>query len=147
MPRFHEYSSQWLQAKIDGVTGEKPIQPNTAAKYRWRIECHMLPFLASYRLNEIDRDLCLAFKAHLLRQAKELRESIEAGADIRDRNGRRVKPLGPASMRMVIDALVAILDDAVEDQHIDSNPARGSACASRSRSPSARSSRSTSSPR
>ncbi len=125
VPNFHEYSSQWLQARIDGVTGEKPIRPNTAAKYRWRIECHMLPFLASYGLNEIDRDLCLAFKAHLLRQAKELRDSIEAGADIRDRTGRRVKPLGPASMRMVTDGLVAILDDAVEDGHIDSNPARG----------------------
>jgi hypothetical protein len=85
----------------------------------------MLPVLAFYGLNEIDRDLCLAFKAHLLRQAKELRESIEAGADIHDRNGRPVKPLGPASMRMVTDGLVAILDDAVEDGHIDSNPARG----------------------
>lgn len=125
VPSFHEYSSQWLQARIDGVTGEKPIRPTTAAKYRWRIESHLLPFFASYRLHEIDRDLCLAFKAHLLRQSRELRESIEAGADIRDRNGRRVKPLSPASMRMVTDGLVAILDDAVEDGHIDSNPARG----------------------
>jgi Phage integrase, N-terminal SAM-like domain len=125
VPRFHEYSSQWLQARIDGVTGEKPIRPTTAAKYRRRIESHILPFLAGYRLQEIDRDLCLAFKAHLLRESRELRESIEAGADIRDRNGRRVKPLSPASMRMVTDGLVAILDDAVEDGHIDSNPARG----------------------
>ncbi len=125
VPTFHEYSSRWLQARIDGVIGEKPIRPTTAAKYRWRIESHLLPFLASYRLDEIDRDLCLAFKAHLLKQSRELRESIEAGADIRDRNGRRVTPLSPASMRMVIDGLVAILDDAVEDGHIGSNPARG----------------------
>jgi hypothetical protein len=124
VPTFHEYSSRWLQARIDGVIGEKPIRPTTAAKYRWRIESHLLPFLASYRLDEIDRDLCLAFKAHLLKQSRELRESIDAGADIRDGNGRRVKPLGPASMRMVIDGLVAILDDAVEDGHIGSNPAR-----------------------
>ncbi len=125
VPTFHEYSSRWLQARIDGVIGEKPIRPTTAAKYRWRIESHLLPFLASYRLDKIDRDLCLAFKAHLLKQSRELRESIDAGADIRDGNGRRVKPLGPASMRMVIDGLVAILDDAVEDGHIGSNPARG----------------------
>jgi integrase len=122
---FHEYSSQWLQARIDGVIGEQPIRPSTAAKYRWRIESHLLPFFASYQLPEIDRDLCLAFKAHLLRQSRELRDSIGAGADIRHRNGMRVKPLSPASMRMVIDGLVALLDDAVEDGHIDSNPARG----------------------
>jgi integrase len=116
---------RWLQARIDGVIGEKPIRPNTAAKYRWRIESHLLPFFASYRLQDIDRELCLAFKAHLLGQSRELREAIEAGADVRDRTGRRVKPLSAASMRMVIDGLVAILDDAVEDGHIDSNPARG----------------------
>jgi hypothetical protein len=79
----------------------------------------------SYRLQEIDRDLSLAFKAHMLRQSRELREAIEAGTDIRDRNGIRVKPLSPASMPMVTDGLVAVLDDAVEDGHIDSNPARG----------------------
>ena len=125
VPSFHEYSSRWLQARIDGVIGEKPIRPSTAAKYRWRIESHLLPFLASYPLQDIDRELCLAFKAHLLRQSRELRETIDAGADVRDRTGKRVKPLSAASMRMVIDGLVAILDDAVEDGHIDSNPARG----------------------
>jgi hypothetical protein len=34
-------------------------------------------------------------------------------------------PLGPASVREVLDALGAILDGAVEDGHIDFNPARG----------------------
>jgi integrase len=124
-PTFHEYSSRWLQARIDGVIGEKPIRSTTAEKYRWRIESHLLPFLASYRLDEIDRDLCLAFKAHLLKQSRELREAIHAGANLRDERNRRLKPLSSASMRMVIDGLVAILDDAVEDGHIDSNPARG----------------------
>jgi integrase len=125
VPTFLEYSSRWLQARIDGVIDEKPIRPNTAAKYRWRIESHMLPFLASHRLDQIDRDLCLAFKARLLKQSRELREAIDAGAEIRDRNGRRIKPLGPASIRSVIDGLVAILDDAIEDGYIDSNPAQG----------------------
>src|SRR5215218_2972082 len=34
---FHEYASRWLQAKVDGVLGDKPIRANTEADYRWRI--------------------------------------------------------------------------------------------------------------
>jgi hypothetical protein len=36
-----------------------------------------------------------------------------------------VVPLSACSIRKVIDKLAAILDDAVEDRHIDHNPARG----------------------
>jgi hypothetical protein len=36
-----------------------------------------------------------------------------------------VVPLSASSIREVIDKLAAILDDAVEDRHIDHNPARG----------------------
>jgi hypothetical protein len=43
----------------------------------------------------------------------------------RDRRGRRAVPLGPASIRKMLDGLGAILDDAVEDGYIDFNPARG----------------------
>jgi hypothetical protein len=34
---FHEYASQWLQNKIDGVLSERPIDANTRADYRWRL--------------------------------------------------------------------------------------------------------------
>jgi hypothetical protein len=122
---FHEYASRWLQAKIDGVLSEKPIDSNTEADYRWRLSCHLLPFFASHSLAEIDRELCLRFKAHKLHEAHELREAIDAGADIRDQRGRRRVPLSPASIRKLIDTLAAILDDAIEDGHIDHNPARG----------------------
>ena len=124
-PVFLDYSSRWLQAKIDGVNGEKPIRKNTIDNYRWRLESHVLPFFASYRLDEIDRDLCLAFKAHLLKQARELRQAIDAGADLRDERNQKIVPLSPTSIRKAIDTLAAILDEAVEDGHLDSNPARG----------------------
>jgi integrase len=80
---------------------------------------------AAHRLDAIDRELCLAFKAHKLREEAELRAAIAAGADLRDRRGRRIVPLGPSSIRKLIDALATILDDAVEDELIDRNPARG----------------------
>ena len=124
-PTFHAYSSNWLQAKIDGVLGERPLDASTESDYRWRLQCHLLPICAGYRMDEFDRKLCLAVKTRLLSESKELREQIEAGAVIRDQRGRRRVPLGPSSIRKVIDLLAMILEDAVEDGHLDHNPARG----------------------
>src|SRR3954463_10020168 len=125
MPTFHEYASAWLQSKIAGVLGDRPIDTNTESDYRWRLSRHLLPFFGNYRLDEIDAGLCLAFKAHKLREAADLRTAIAAGAVIREPNGRRQQPLGPASIRKLIDCLAAILDEAIEDEYIDRNPARG----------------------
>jgi integrase len=124
VPTFADYSQVWLQAKIDGVYGDKPISDSTASDYRWRLRCHLLPFFGRYPLDEIDRDVCLAFKAYKLAEAREIREAIAAGADLRDYRGRRLVPLGPASMRKLIGGLASVLDDAIEDGHIQSNPAR-----------------------
>jgi hypothetical protein len=33
MPTFHEYASAWLQAKVDGVLGDTPIDANTELGY------------------------------------------------------------------------------------------------------------------
>ena len=125
VPLFHAYSSRWLQAKIDGVNGEKPISKNTEDNYRWRLESHLLLFFADYRMDEFDRDLCLAFKAHLLKQARERREAIAAGAVLRDGRNQRVVPLSPTSISKMIDTLAAILDEAIEDGHVEYNAARG----------------------
>jgi integrase len=122
---FLEYTSRWLQQKADGVLGEKPIDANSYSDYRWRLSCHLLPFFGPYRLSEIDRALCLRFKAEKLREAQELREAIARGAELRDERGRRKVPLSPASIRKLIDTLAAVLDDAIEDDLIDRNPARG----------------------
>ena len=125
IPTFHEYASGWLRSKVDGVFGDKPIDANTEADYRWRLSNHVLPFFASYRLDQIDRQLCQAFKAHKLREAADLRAAIDSGAELRDRFGRRRRPLSASSIRKLIDVLAAVLDDAIEDDHIDRNPARG----------------------
>ncbi len=106
-----------------------PRRPADRHEHRDRLPLaprqHLLPFFGEYRLDEIDADLCVAFKAHKLQEAAELRRAIAAGAVLRDRRGRRVRPLGPALIRKLTDCLAAILDEAVEDGHIDRNPARG----------------------
>jgi len=125
VPTFHEYATYWLAAKIDGVIGDTGgISQNTIHDYRTRLSVHLLPFFARYRLDEIDGQLCLDFKAYKLAQSRELRDALDAGADIRDLQGRRARPLALSSIRRLIDLLRSILDEAIEDRHITVNPAR-----------------------
>jgi integrase len=125
MPTFHEYASWWLNAKARVVIGDKPIDANTQADYRWRLSVHLLPFFGTYALDEIDRRLCLRFKEEKLREAEELRRAMAAGADLRDRRGRGITPLGLSSIKKRVETLAGILDEAIEDEHIERNPARG----------------------
>jgi integrase len=124
-PLFCDYASAWLEAKVEGLYGSRPIGEGTRKDYSWRLRRYLTPFFGDHRMTEIDRELCLAFKAHLLRSSRELREEIEAGAEPRDERGRREVPLGPASIRKQLTALASVLDDAVEDGHLAHNPARG----------------------
>ena len=123
-PTFHEYASRWLQRKRDGVLGERAISDATYRDYLWRLRVHLLPYFATCPVDEIDRQLCLAFKEHKLREAAQLRDALAAGADLCDRRGRRIRPLGAASIKKLLDALKAILDEAVEDGYLPTNPAR-----------------------
>jgi integrase len=85
----------------------------------------MLPVFGSCSVEEIDRAQCLRFKARLISDARELRNALDAGRDLRDAYGRRRRPLGPNAIRGVLRVLAAILEDAVEDELIETNPARG----------------------
>ncbi len=78
VPTFHEYATYWLAAKIDGVIGDTGgISQNTIHDYRTRLSVHLLPFFARYRLDEIDGQLCLDFKAFKLAQSRELRDALD----------------------------------------------------------------------
>jgi len=123
IPLFDDYIEYWLTARFEGVLGEKPLDANTRSDYRWRAG-HLKRFFGRYRLDAIDGDLCLSFKAHKLREAEELRGALQAGADLRDARNRRVVPLGAASLRKLLAMLAAVLEDAVEDGHLGANPAR-----------------------
>ena len=125
MPSFHEYSSYWLKAKREGVIGDKPIDTNTHTAYKSSLKNHLLPFFGRYPLDDIDRDLCADFKKHLIEEAHELKEALVAGADLRDERNRKLVPLGPASIRGQLNLLAQILDEAVEDEWIPVNHARG----------------------
>jgi integrase len=120
---FEKYARHWLQAKTEGAYGE--ICAGTAAGYRCYVERHLLPVFEDCLVEEIDRARCLRFKARLIANARELGEAIAGGRDPRDERGRCRKQLGAASIRGVLQILATILDDAVEDELLQSNPARG----------------------
>jgi integrase len=119
---FDSYARRWLEAKTEGAYGE--IRAGTAAGYRCYVERHLLPAFEDCLVEEIDRARCLGLKAALIGNAHELREATAAGHELRDERGRRRKPLGAASIRSVLQILAAILDEAVEDELLESNPAR-----------------------
>ncbi|MCW2951036.1 MAG: hypothetical protein JWQ48_206 [Conexibacter sp.] len=123
IPLFRDYAWGWLERRVSGEIGDRPIAQGTRSSYRWRIS-HLVRFFGHYGLEEIDTDLCRQFKAHKLTEAQELRDAIAAGAELRDLRERRIKPLSLHSVRMLIDTLTAILDEAIEDRLIATNPAR-----------------------
>jgi integrase len=123
IPTYDEYANWCLQAKIDGVISEKPIAENTEKKDRWRFR-YSEDFFAGVPIDEIDRARSLKFKAHLLAESREQQKAIEAGADLRDCNGRRIVPLSLASIKMILDAFASILEEAIEDDYREGNPAR-----------------------
>jgi integrase len=125
MPIFHEYSSYWLKAKLEGLIGKKPITKGTHDGYLSMLRQHLLPFFGRYRLDEIDDDLCAEFRKHKIQEAHELKEALDAGADLRGERNRKIKPLGPASIQGLITLLAEILQEALEDKWIPANPGRG----------------------
>lgn len=124
VPLFRDYAAWWLEAKVTGEIGVRPIARSTEDSYRAQVR-QLDRFFGRFPLDQIDRARCQAFKGFKLKEARELRDALAAGADIRDRSGRPAKPLGPRSIARLIGVLAAVLDEAIEDGHIASNPARG----------------------
>jgi integrase len=122
-PAYTEYADWWLQAKINGLIGDAPISENTIADYQWRLG-YSRRFFADIHVDAIDRHLSLSFKASLLAEAREQREMLEAGADLRDSRGRSLAPLGLASIKKILDTFASVLDEAIEDEIREDNPAR-----------------------
>ena len=125
IPTFHEYASTWLQGKLDGTIGEKPLAPNTEAVLPLAAE---MPPAAVLRLIRARSDRPTAVPG--LQGAEGPRghraaRGDAAGADLRDRRGRRLVPLSASSIRKAISLLAMILDEALADELIAQNPARG----------------------
>ena len=124
-PTLHEYASEWVQRWKSGEFGEPP-EPATITDYvDWRLAKHLLPYFARQPLSRIDKRMCARFKADKVAERDELQRVMSAGAALKNRNGNPKRPLSNRSITMFIRLLSQILEQAVEDDLIPANPARG----------------------
>jgi integrase len=121
---YEPFSEWWLDQKVAGVIGERPIAENTEKDLRNTLR-HLNAFFGTYRFAEIDEDLNLAFKAKLLRDSREQTKAMKAGADLRDRWNRPLRPLGLTMIAQILQTHKAILEAALEDHLVDYNTAAG----------------------
>jgi integrase len=97
-PTFHEFASEWLDAR----RGE--LRPRTMTDYEWALSYHLLPVFKDHRLSEITVREVDRYKAAKVREGK----------------------LGPAQINKTLKLLAMIIDVAIEYELVDgANPARG----------------------
>ena len=96
-PTFHEFASEWLEAK------RHELRPNTVRDYEWALCSHLLPHFARFRLSEITIEEVDRYKRQKARQGR----------------------LSAVMINKTLTRLAQVLEEAVEYGHIERNPARG----------------------
>ena len=104
VPTFYEFASAWLTAqRAEGGRAGRGIAAKTDADLCWRLNGHLLPFFARYRLDSIT-----------VEDVDRFRRAEVARGD-----------LSPASVNKMLTTLAAILEVAVEYGHVERNVAKG----------------------
>ncbi len=116
-PGFHEFASDWLKRY------RRTVDDSTADTAEYMLSHHLLPFLHTYRLDEIDYAVLSAYVAHKLERNEEIAVAREAGVTLRDAAGRPRRPLSPRTINMTLDLIARIFKDAVKRGMMQGNPA------------------------
>ena len=116
-PGFHEFASDWLKRY------RRTVDESTADTAEYMLSHHLLPFLHTYRLSEIDYAVLSAYVAHKLERNEEIATAHEAGVTMRDGAGRPRRPLSPRTINMTLDLTTRIFKDAVKRGLLQGNPA------------------------
>ena len=103
-PTFHEFSSQWFEAR------RHEVAPRSVEDYRWGLTRHLLPFFKDHHLTQITIAEVDRYKTAKVRE----REKSKGG-----------RGLSNGSINETLNLLAQILEMAVEYGHIQFNPARG----------------------
>lgn len=108
-PTFHEYVSDWWEDNKGGWA------PRTVDAYWHEITNYLLPFFKDYRLSEIK-----------VREVKKFRAWMLKRDIVRHPNSKMPsRKLDPVTTNSAITRLAQILESAIEDELIETNPARG----------------------
>jgi integrase len=118
-PTFHEYASDWLAQRE-----QEGLKPKTITDLRWSLVNHLLPFFASHGLSAITpREVKRYTQAKLAE-----RNAIEQAAAEAKRKGEpfKTRSLSNSSINHTVKILAQVLEAAVDDELLASNPATGS---------------------
>src|SRR3954447_2889011 len=109
-PTFHEFATFWLDEH------DADLERSTYDDYRNLLTNHLLPAFHDKRLSEIDYEAIKAYRTARLREGARRRRASEAGAPLRDRHGRRLRPYGARQVNASVRLLAQILDRAVRSE-------------------------------
>jgi integrase len=109
-PTFHEFATFWLDEK------EADLDRSTYADYLNLLTNHLLPAFHDKRLSEIDYEAIRTYRTARLREGARRKRAREAGAPLRDRRGRPLRPFGSRQVNASIRLLAQVLDRAVRSQ-------------------------------
>jgi len=116
-PGFHEFASDWLERY------RRTVDESTADKVEYLLSHHLLPFLHTYRLDEIDYAVLSAYVADRLQQNEEIESARKAGVTLRDSRGRARRALSPRTINMSLDLGARIFGEALKRGLLKNNPA------------------------
>jgi len=97
-PNFHVYASQWVESR------RAEVGPRTIEYWEWALSGHLLPYFKSMSPSEIT--------PHVVRTYRARKLSAE-------------QPLSASSLNKTLKVLAQVLDCAVDDDYLATNPARG----------------------
>jgi integrase len=117
-PLFGPFATEWLKAR------QTEVQPRTHEYLAWALS-HLLPYFASWPLEQIDIEAVDGYRRHQTEQAELRRRAIERRKPLRDEHLQMLRPLSPTSINKTIEVLQSILALAVEYGHLPANPAAG----------------------
>jgi integrase len=116
-PGLHEFASDWLKRY------RRTVDASTADTAEYLLSHHLLPFLHTYRLDEIDYAVLSAYVAHKLERNEEIETARKAGVTLCDGAGRPRRVLSPRTINMTLDVIAQIFKDAVKRGVLQGNPA------------------------
>ncbi|HYL14835.1 MAG TPA: site-specific integrase [Terriglobales bacterium] len=105
VPTFKPYADQWLTSYA-----ETECKPSTRRSYEQLLRVHITPRFGSKLLTEIRRDEVKRFLADLSQVTHDVK-------------GQAVPKFSRNTLRLIVSALRTVLNAAVEDGLIESNPA------------------------
>jgi integrase len=128
-PTFHEYASEWLARRE-----QEGLRPKTIGDLRWSLELHVLPFFAEHTLSAITPREVKRYLQAKLAEREEVPErrkawqARKAAAKARSLHFREPapRPMSNASINHTVRHLGQILEEAVDDELLATNPATGS---------------------